>query len=197
MKKTPLLLMAVLTIAFISCKKEKSENSAADIEGTYSFKGMSVKTISDNVVSAAGERAITTMEYTTTDNAGTIVIKSGIMTATDLTYSIDTRAEYEYYTNGVLDDTLSFPFQFTLPVISSASTYKIIGKDSIYFPTASVLSGMDPSSGKSVASGGKFSINGNQLILMISGQIDTTLSQSGFTISQTQTITENIILEKQ
>lgn len=197
MKKLPLLLLAVLTIAFISCKKEKSDSSSADIEGTYTFKGTTANTISAISVIGTGEKAVTTTEYTTTDNAGTIVIQSGIMTATDLTYSIDTRAKYEYYVNGVLDDTLSVPFQFTLPAISSASTYKIIGEDSIYFPNSTILSGMDPSTMHGGASGGRFAINGNQLVLKMNLTRDTTFSQDGHTMNQTQTIIANMVMEKQ
>lgn len=195
MKKTLFLVTFLLMVGFISCKKDKTASSA--IDGTYTFKGLYALTISDISVPSTHERAVTTTEYTTTDNGGTVVFNKGKMTSKDLTYSIDTEANYDYYLDGALEDQFTVPFEFTLPPTSSAGSYKIIGQDSIYFPSSTIFAGADPSGMQGGASGGRFSFDGNLLTIMANIKIDKVVTQSGVTGYQTQTVNTKIFLEKQ
>ncbi len=187
------LLSAIVLLA--ACKKDKN-GSNASIEGTYKLKYISAKT-SSSVIGNYGDKTVTTSEYTTTNNQGTITLSNGALTATGLTYSVDTRANlYEYFGTDLLDSS-SYPFSFTLPASNSASQYQLIGADSIYFPQGGITSGADGSGYQSIANGGHYSFSGNLLTITEVVSKDSTYGESGETYKLIEGGTSSVVLEKQ
>ena len=198
MKKlfVPGLLSAIVLLA--ACKKDNnSSNTSAAIEGTYKFKSISAKT-NATITGSLGDKAITTSDYTTTGNAGTVVFSNGNLSATGLTYSVDTDAEVYLYDGTTLLDSTSFPFTFTLPPSNSTGTYKLVGADSIYFPQGGVTAAVD-GNGNYVSgpSGGRYSFNGTLLTITQSGMKDSTFDDSGETYNSVESVSASIVMEKQ
>ena len=197
MKKlfVPVLLSTV--ILFSACKKDKSSSGNSAIEGTYKFKYISAKTNS-TISGSLGDKAVTTSDYTTTNNGGTVTISNGTLTATGLTYTVDTEAKvYEYNGTDLLDST-SFPFTFTLPQSNSSGQYKLIGSDSIYFPQGSITATVDANGNyQSGAGGGHYSFNGTLLTITQSATKDSTFDDSGETYNMIDSASASIVMEKQ
>lgn len=196
MKKLPFYLLTLFTLILVSCGKEKSGASSSQIDGTYNFKGIQAKTVSEVTAIGEDEKLVTTSDYTSINNSGTITFRNGKMTSKDMAYSIDTDMQIDSYVDGVLDDSYTYPFQFAIPPTSSSGTYKMIGKDSIYFPQSTFMIGTDPNTMQSNSGGGKFTINGNLLTIVVKANKDSVFTESGYTYHQVSSIEGKIFLEK-
>jgi hypothetical protein len=197
MKKLFIPLLLSTIILFAACKKDKSSNNTAAIEGTYKFKYISANTNS-TITGSLGDKAVTTSDYTTTNNGGTITFSNGTLTANGLTYTVDTEAKlYEYDGTDLLDST-SFPFAFTLPQSTSSGTYKLIGSDSIYFPQGRITAAVDGNGYyQSGAGGGRYSFNGTLLTITQKATKDSTFDDSGETYNMLESASASIVMEKQ
>jgi hypothetical protein len=185
-------LLAFVVLA--SCKKNDTNPPATGIQGTYKFKFLTAKT-SSTVTGSDGEKTVTTADYTTLNNQGTLVFDNANLTYTGLTYSIDTEAKYYIYQDNELLDSSSTPFQISLPSTSAMAAYNLVGADSIYFPKGSVTSGAG--SGPTTASGGRYSFSGNVLTIVQHVSRDTTFEDSGVTFNQNESGVTSTVLEKQ
>ena len=197
MKKlfVPGLLSAIVLLA--ACKKDKSNNNTAAIDGTYKLKYISAKTNS-TITGSLGDKAVTTSDYTTTNNGGTIAFSNGMLTATGLTYTVDTEAKLYEYDGTDLLDSASFPFSFTLPASNSSGTYKLIGSDSVYFPQGGITAAVDGNGYyQSGASGGRYSFNGTLLTITQNATKDSTFQDSGETYNMVESALASIVMEKQ
>ena len=195
MKKlsAPLFLSMICFLA--SCTKDEPAPSTA-FEGTYKLTSMSAKT--NTTLKSGEESSVTLSDYTTTKNGGTINFANGVLTANALTYTVDTYAKYEEYEGSTIVDSASFPFTFTLPPSSSVGQYKLIGSDSIYFPQGGVSIAADGSSSYgNVASGGRYSIDGNKLTIIQQYAKDSTYSDDGIMYKMKQSAVASIVMEKQ
>ena len=195
MQKNPVLyLLAVVTI-LASCKKDEAKTNSASIEGTYTFNSMHAKTNS-TITGDDGLKTVSLADWTTINNMGSIVFKNEILTNSDFSYSVNSKATGYYYQNDILLDSVSIPLTVTIPKTNSTGTYKLIGADSIYFPEGSLTTyGNVTTSSK--PSGGHYKLNGNQLILDISGTTDSTFSDSGVMYEVKQSVVASMILTKQ
>lgn len=196
MKKllVPGLLSTIILLA--ACKKDNS-NTAAGIEGTYKLKNISSKTYS-TAIGSFGDKVITTSDYTTTNNAGTITFSNSTLTASGLTYTVNADATYYLYNGADLLDSSSYPFTFTLPASNSSGQYKLIGSDSIYFPQGGVTTIVDGSGTyQAGASGGRYSLSGNLLTITQKYARDSTFQDSGETYNLQESATSSLVLEKQ
>ena len=196
MKKifVPALLSAIILLA--ACKKETTGGNTS-IEGTYKFKYISAKT-SSSITGNYGDKTVTTSEYSTTDNGGSVSLVNGALTATNLTYSVAAQAKLYEYDGANLLDSSSYPFSFTLPPSNSAGQYKLIGADSIYFSQGGITAGVDGSgSYQTSASGGHYSISGNLLTITQVVSKDSTFGESGETYNMIETGISSLVLEKQ
>lgn len=117
-------------------------------------------------------------------------------TYTGLTYSVNTEATTYLYLDDVLLDSLSFSFQATLPSSNGTTTYKLVGADSIYFPQGSVTMG-GAGVTQTLASGGRYSFNGNLLTITQHVSRDSTFQDSGVTFTMNQSGVTSMIIEKQ
>lgn len=142
MKKTKnVLLLFCCSLILISCQKELSMDSSlgpggsTSLNGNWKFVGMHVKTeavieLNDGIDIL---KTMTISDYDTKQNTGTIRIDDTKLTSTNFGYEIDTHAKAWIYENGILTDSLLFPFNFIVPPSGASSTYTKVSADSIYF----------------------------------------------------------------
>lgn len=197
MKKLFVLALLSAIVLLAACKKDSSNNTPSAIDGTYKFKYITAHTNS-TITGSLGDKAITTSDYTTINNGGTVVFGNGTLSATGLAYSVDTIAKSYLYDGANLLDSTSYSFTFSLPPSNSSAQYKLIGADSIYFPQGSAASGVDGNgSYVSGPSGGRYSLSGNLLTLTQTAVKDSTFDDSGETYQLVESALSSIVLEKQ
>lgn len=185
-------LLAALVI-FYSCKKDNANTS---IQGTYQLKYFTSKTNS-TITGSDGEKSVTTSDYTTINNGGTFAFDNSKFTATGITYTINSMASAYFYQDNQLIDSVSSPFNFTVPAISSAGSYQLIG-DSIYFPQGVLTTGLGGSgSSQSTASGGIYTLNDKLLTITEIFSKDSTFMDSGITFQMKESAVSSIVMEKQ
>lgn len=196
-----------MSIVFVGCQKELSidglgggsgagGNSA--LIGAWKFLELSAKTESDVLVTdgADTERAITTSQYTTMNNKGTVTFDATKMISSGIGYDIDADAKTYLYANGMLLDSLDFPFAVSIPSSSGEAKYKAIGSDSLYFETGFFsVPGTNPQA--SLPSGTKYTIVGNILTMNTNSVATKTETSAGLTTTQTNKVIGAIKLQKQ
>jgi len=165
MKKSLLILTAFsASVFFVSCTKESSQPvTSGNIQGTWSFQSMDITSTSTQEYTESGitSKTVTTSDYTTGDNTGTIVIDGSTMTSSNLSYSVNTIAHASIFSNGVLLTTQDIPFNFTAPASSGNATYTMVGADSIHFDGGSIF--MSDMITDITPSGAKLSMEGDVL----------------------------------
>jgi hypothetical protein len=213
MKKTFLyFFVAALSLFTVGCQKELSVDSLnggpgggsgggggnSALIGTWKFLELSAKTEADVRVSDGvdTERALTRSEYTTKNNKGTVSFDGSKMISSGVGYDIDATAMTYLFSNGVLIDSLDFPFTFSIPSSSGETKYKVIGSDSLYFESGFfTVPGTNPQA--SQASGAKYKIEGNIMTMTTASSNSVTQTQQGITTTQNNKITGVIKLQKQ
>lgn len=192
------VVMALSTL--LACQKEVSfqnqgnnsggSGSTASIEGNYDYKGSTAFTKSTVVtgIGPAQEKAVTTSNYTSLNNTGTVQITSNKFISSNIAYSINSVAFAEFYIGGILIDTISAPFVFDLPATSGTSDYRKIGTDSLYFDGGFAGSGPTGGTGGgatgSIPTGAKFRWSGDTLILNMNFSMSTTQDIGGGIMAQ-------------
>jgi hypothetical protein len=194
MKRNFLLMFSSIAILLVSCKKDDANSNATAIQGTYKLKSVSAKTNS-TITGTDGEKAVTVADYTSTNNAGTVVIDASKFTTTGLSYEVNATSTSSFYQDGEFVDSMSSPFHVVIPATSSSAPYKLIGTDSIYFQNGSITSGL--TAGEFAGNGGKYTVSGNLLTLKQNGSKDSTFQESGITFHMVESVLATIILEKQ
>ena len=188
----PLLLLTITV--FTSCKKDSSGSNNPAVEGTYKLKYITAKTNS-TISGSLGDKAVTTSDYTTINNGGTVTFSNGILSATGLTYTVDTEAKLSEYQDANLLDSTSYPFTFTLPQSNSSGSYKFVGSDSIYFPQGGITATVDGNGYyQSSAGGGHYSFNGTLLTISQSAMKDSTFDDSGETYNMIESASTSIVM---
>lgn len=146
MKRNFILLTAVVFLfAIVSCQKEIENttitSSVDDITGTWKFISFNAKTVATIEATTGGTttKTVTTSDYTSEDNQGTVTIDAQNISYDNLSYNIKTIAHGTMYENGVKIDTFSMPIQASIPPSSSKTAYTRVGADSLYFPGGSSL----------------------------------------------------------
>jgi len=119
-------------VIFYSCKKENSNTNPA-LQGNYKLKYFTSNTNS-TITGSDGEKSVTTSDYTTINNLGTIAFDGSNLTTVGVTYTINAVAKGYIYQDNLLLDSSSFPFNFTVPPFSSVASYQLAGTDSNLFP---------------------------------------------------------------
>ena len=185
---------------FIACKKDNNNTGtgASSLSGSWKFMGMHATTSATALDNGGGfnSKIVTTSDYTTTANGGTVAISGNTMTGTGITYAANIVAFATEYEDGILLDTFSTSLPFTVPATNSSSEFEIIGKDSIHY-TGSNPFGSD-GSGTPAATGSKFSVSGNVLTLTSNVVQDKTQDEGGGeTLTQHETATLVATLQKQ
>ena len=182
-----------------ACKKDNNSSASASVlAGTWAFTGMHATTSATSLDSGNGfsSKDITTSDYQTTANGGTVTISGNNMTGTGITYAANIIAFSTEYQDGILIDTFSNSIPFTVPATNTSSTFEVIGKDSIHYTGANIFG--STGSGAPAASGSKFSVSGNILTLTSVVSRDTvSIVGTGETLTQHETATVISTLQKQ
>jgi hypothetical protein len=204
MKKIILFCAAFLLI-FTACKKDSGGSgggSSDALSGTWKFTSVTASTQATGEYNDAGDdiKDVTTSNYTSTDNTGTYVFSGGTATSAGVGYSVSTTLYYTSYDNNVLTDNDSTPYSVTVPSSGGASTYKIIGTDSVYF-TGGFVTSADLSGGAQQATtplGYKFQISGKVLTMTSAIIKDTTEDLGGGLLAQIHDVANfSVTLTKQ
>ena len=202
MKNKYYLIAAI--ILFTACQKgiepfnDTGTQTGNDIKGTWNFVSLTANTqfISEYTDSGIDYKTIANSNYVSTNNTGKIIFADSAFNSTDIGYYVSSNlAGYEYQ-NNVLVDSTQLPFSITVDSSNSSGTYKLIGSDSIYFPSGTFISVSDSTS-QTQPSGGKISISGNRLTITQLLNKDTTQLITGIPYHTIETGTFNILLQKQ
>lgn len=205
MKKEILFLFAGIALSsIVSCKKSSGGGTAAPAQLIGAWKFISLKAHTQSAVqeTASGTtfKSITTSDYTTINNAGTVVFSADMLTSTGLTYEVNTTLYVTEYQDGQFLNALTSPFDFIVPVTNSSAKYQAIGTDSLYFPAGGLASSPSISGGTpqaSPASGSKYTIHGDTLSVVSVVHQTATQSAPGDVVTSTDDGTETVTLKKQ
>lgn len=197
MKRNLFLMLSSILLLLASCKKDDAKTAATGIEGTYKLQSLSAQTNS-TIVGTDGEKEITTADYTSMNNAGTIVIDESNFKASGLSYEVNSTALASFYQDNQFVDSFSMPFNVVIPATNSTAPYKLIGTDSIYFQNGSLTSGITADGSiQTGGNGGRYTVSGNLLTLKQGASRDSSFQISGVTFNMVETVNATIILEKQ
>jgi hypothetical protein len=187
--RTVWAFISMLCIFFIACKKDNNTTSTSGLSGDWTFEGFNAQTSSTDIDNEGSDifKTVSTSNYTTTANGGTVNISGNTMTGTGITYSANMLVFVSDYDNDVLDDTLSTFLPINIPATNSVSTFDVIGSDSIHYTSASMFG--SGGNGSPASDGAKFSISGDILTLTSSVIQDKIIDTLGETITQHETAT--------
>lgn len=191
-------LMAVISIYISSCQKEINgeditppgggpvpgdtiPNNTNTEVGAWNFVSVSGKVSQTAELSQAGSsiKAVSATSFTSQNNAGTVTFDSVTMTASGVTFNVNTSAKTYFYMNGALYDSLQTPFNQTVPAQNASSGYKKIGSDSLYFQDGGFLNVLTGGLLPSAPSGCKITFAGNIMKLTIVYDTVTTQDYQG------------------
>ena len=207
--KTPFLLIgSIVLLALISCGKEKSidtsdgsnnAGSTGSEKGTWkllSMRGITTSIIeySDGVDDA---KSVTTSDYTTDNNTGTLKFDGSTMTGTNIGYSMDAIAHALFYTNGVLDDSLDAPFAAVIPPTNSSATYKKVAADSIYVNSGVFTTVGTSGTTQSAGGGYKLAFDGDKMTMRATTDQSKVELNMGVTQRTTYHAVQILTLQKQ
>lgn len=203
MKKKYCIVAAI--ILFTACQKgiEPFDDSGTsqtgnDITGTWNFISLTgiTQTTSEYSDSGIDYKTITNSNYVSTDSTGSITFGDSTFNSANISYNVSSILYGYDYQNNVLVDSTQMPFNITIDSSNSSGTFRLIGSDSIYFPSGSFIS-VSGSTTQSQPSGGKININGNNLTITQQLYKDTTQQITGISYRTIETGTFNILLQKQ
>ena len=165
MKLNPILICACISVSVFSCKKD-SGNSSQAFEDTWNFTGLHSETTAVVITTEGGQTGedSTVSIYDTKNNAGTIKFdgSSGSAISTGLGYIVPISSLDYNYLNGALMDTSLFSISDTVLPSNYTRGYILVGKDSVTFTGAGLVS--DPENTYTV-SGAHYTIVGNNMTL--------------------------------
>jgi hypothetical protein len=210
------LLISCVVIFLVSCQKEISielgsqgngggggtgggtGGNNTSIIGNWNFVGMVAHTNSSVSLTAGGDqlKTITTSDYVTQNNVGTMQITASQFISSNIAYSIDTTMHVKTYLNGVLFDEMDLPFVLTSPSSSSTSPYTRINNDSLTITGA--LGVPDPSGSTPTGPVGvRISWSGDTLLLKVASSFTQTVTQGGVPATVTGSVTGITKLKRQ
>ena len=195
----PTLLLGMAAIFVVSCQKETPDTPDSNpLVGNWKFIGITAHTNTTSQTSFGSSvlKNITLSDYTTINNAGTIAINTNTFAGAGITYQIDDFVKTYMYEDNDLIDSMTLPFQVTLPSSNSSSNYQLIGQDSIYFNGQGFFS-TRTSTTIPAPSGARFTIDGAILKMTTAVVKDSSVTNSGVTQSSHQAASVIITMEKQ
>ena len=110
-------------------------------------------------------KAVTSSDYTTENNSGTISFTGSTMTSNAVAFSINTNAKTYIYVNGTLADSLNFPLTSSIPPQSTSADYTKPGADSLYFQTGGLIDIGSGGALPSIPTGYKLQFNGSTMTM--------------------------------
>lgn len=183
-KKSGLILTVIVLFFVLSCSKDNNSSGSSALAGTWVFNGLHAKTSSTVSDTQGGIQytTVSTSDYTTTSNGGTVKISGNTMTGTGITYSATINVLATDYVGTTILDTFSTTIPFNVPPTNSVSSFEVIGKDSIHYTSAAIFGAAG--SGAPAVTGSKFSIDGDVLTLTSNVVQDKVFDSLGVVITQ-------------
>lgn len=201
------LLLLSASLFLVSCQKEISFEPGSNpnpgggpggpgpggntvITGDYDFVGMTANTLSSVSINLAGDemKTVTTSNYTTENNTGTVKITANQFITTNFAYSINSTMNAKTYVNNMLLDDSNFPFVTSVPAQSTTSTYVRVNNDSLTV-TGALGTAPDPTGTVPTGPVGvKMSWSGDTLLLKVNTTFTQTITQGGIPASFTGTV---------
>ena len=187
-----LLLLGALVLAAASCQKEVSGDitppaggplpsdttppgSNTEV-GSWTFVSLTGKIdqTAEFSQSGASVKAVSSSNFTSTNNDGTVTFNNSTMTANAITMAVNTTATTSIYMNGILYDTQQIPLNQTLPSQNASSDYTKIGADSLHFQDGGFLNALTGGLLPDTPTGCKLKFEGNLMkMLMIFHTVTT------------------------
>ncbi|OQP47516.1 hypothetical protein A4H97_08500 [Niastella yeongjuensis] len=218
-----LLLVAALVLVFVACSKEKSNETGVPPGGTtpidtvpgpidttqVSTPGTVVGTWQFISVQSTGSqtaefsqagiplKAVNTSNFTSQNNDGTVTFDSATMTATDISFSVNTNAATYVYQGNTIVDSIKTPINQNFPTQSASSDYKKVGADSLNFVNANFLDVLTGGLLPNPPTGCKVSFNGNMMKMTIVYDAVTTQDYQGVPAKVTIHMVMVVNLQKQ
>lgn len=194
-KKILALSAVVMSVLFVSCKKENSNPSNAEINGTWNFASMETDgSVSQEYTDEFGTtKTINTYDFVSEDNKGTITFDGSKIVSSNLSYSVDYVLTAKTYQDGVLVGTSTLPINQSYPASSSTASYKMVGTDSIYFEGGSMFMGGVTT--ELIPSGAKLDLQGNTLFM--TQYVNQTKTQDIFGIPITTAMNLKVVVKLQ
>ena len=191
------ILLAILTMVFVACKKDNNSNGSSALSGTWTFNGFHATTYSSaqDVESGIVFKTVTTSDYTTVDNTGSVNISGNTMAGTGIGYTANMNLFVTDYQDNVIVDTFSTQLPITIPPTNSTSAFEVIGTDSIHYTSSGLIG--SAGSGSPAANGAKFTIDTGVLTITSNVVVDKVIDTLGTTITQHETATVITTLNKQ
>ena len=130
---------------FLSCNKEVNDdgNSPFTMTGEWIFMSNTVSTecITTYTVDGIVYRNKTTSDYVTYNNEGTVSITGNNMEGKDLRFDVIAKLFFSFYIgDDDEEDSVETPFTHYMDAAYTAQkAFKLIGKDSIYFPDGIIM----------------------------------------------------------
>jgi len=145
---------------------------------TYSNSGFSVK-------------GVTTADFVTTKNSGTIKFDGSQMISTGMSLSINTTANTDVYVNGVKGNAVALPIDTSFAAQTDTASYQKIRPDSLYLQSGGFFGmgagGLIPAN----AVGCKLKFNGNTMTMTVIYDNNYTDNSQGFPAQ----VTSHAVLE--
>ena len=189
MKKN-LLLLSVISFSLLlaSCQKEVQDTdlppvtTSSDILGNWTLVSMNVKTEAINEVTAGSDvqKTVTTSDYTTENNAGTVNITATTFNSINFSYSVNTTAKAALYENNVLIDTFLLPVQASVPATSGSAAYTRVNADSIYFQSGSIFAA--EAAQRTLPAGASIRLDQDKMYMTQHAEQETTETVQGETV---------------
>lgn len=200
-KNYSLLIGAALMMLTVSCKKSQDGASSNALSGNYDLVNIRAHThsvVDENDGVGDDLSTVSVSDYTSIDNGGGLNITADMMSTVNFTYGVSTELLGAEYFNGIFQDSISQPFDVTVPPSSNSTKYQLIGTDSVFFPSGFISSPNGGAPVKSVAVGGKFVISGKTLTMTLTlpPQVSTQNAGGGVTVTVTSDAVETMTLQK-
>jgi len=217
-----LLLTAFITVIVVlaSCQKEVSNESGPPVKDSTTTTSPGDSTHSDSTTTEVGTwkfislhttfnqtttysqgglsvKGITTADFVTTNNSGTIKFDGSKMISTGISLSINTTANTNLYLNGVQGNAIPIPIDTSFAAQNDTASYQKIGTDSLYLQSGGFFGlgagGLIPTS----AVGCKLKFNGNTMTMTVIYDNAYTDNSQGFPAQVTSHAVLEATLQKQ
>ncbi|WP_298710083.1 hypothetical protein [Chitinophaga sp.] len=143
---------------------------SGNLDGTYEFVNVSLTAKTETSTSSFGMtvKTVSDVEYTSTDNTGTVVIDGNKISSTNFSYSIEATMKTQMYSNGVPlpGSGTEVPFVYDMPSSNSEGTFKYVGTNEIQYLEGGFIE--IPSTGQQLPSTpntSKYEVKNGELIL--------------------------------
>jgi len=201
LNRSSFLAIGFCLLFSVACKKgnHAGSNGPNPLVGSWTFVGETTNADITSTISIGPitGTVINLIDFRTINNAGNLTFTSDSLNAVEVGYSIDTTYTTIESAGGVSDTSVS-SLTATAQPTDTASTYQLIGQDSIYFPNGSPFAlNIDSIQPPIQIKGAHVTISGTTLTITSTINQSGNESINGITAPTTGTIKSVITLSQQ